>query len=394
MEPQTHRATTSRIAALSIAAVLAVIASGPLIAQELGTPPFAPRTTKLPVGPWPTPTPPAEHGWSIERLTNAESFYEDLDSAAVAVVHRGVLIAAWGDVAKRFNTGSIRKPLFGAILGQEVVEGRLDVDATLGDLEIDDRFHPLTDAEKEARVIDLLQSRGAIYLPAVYESPSWKRHKPERGTHAPGERWFYSNWGFNALGTILEQTSKTPLPEAFLHRIAEPIGMQDFRTKDVHYLRATDLTERAQANESEHPAGVFMMSTRDLARFGLLYLNGGRWNDEHVVPRAWVERSLTDHVATHPAMGGDRYGYLWWVSPPDSALGEIVGHTTYKATGGRGHKVVLVPELDLVVAHQPGTGGVGLLSQLKRRFIGAPGVTNDEFNELMRRIVAAHPSNQ
>ena len=109
------------------------------------------------------------------------------------------------------------------------------------------------------------------------------------------------------------------------------------------------------------------------------------------MPADWVERSTSDHVATHEAFEGDRWGYLWWVSPPESALGRAVGHGVYKATGGRGHKLVVVPELDLVVVHRLATGGVGLASQLRRRFFGAPSVDDGEFNELMRRIVAAHP---
>ncbi len=68
-----------------------------------------------------------------------------------------------------------------------------------------------------------------------------------------------------------------------------------------------------------------------------------------------------------------------------------VGHAVYKATGGRGHKLVLVPDLDLVVVHRLATGGVSLASQLRRRFLGAPAVDDGEFNELMRRIVTAHP---
>ena len=84
--------------------------------------------------------------------------------------------------------------------------------------------------------------------------------------------------------------------------------MQDYRRRDVVYLSRDSLTERIQKNDSEQRAYVFMVSTRDLARFGLLYLSGGRWRGERVVPAGWIERSTSDHVATHPRLEGDRWG--------------------------------------------------------------------------------------
>jgi CubicO group peptidase (beta-lactamase class C family) len=193
---------------------------------------------------------------------------------------------------------------------------------------------------------------------------------------------------------VFESASGSSIHEAFAERVADPVGMEDYRPRDVHYVRRGDVTERILGNDSEHPAYVFMVSGRDLARFGLLYLAGGRWRDEQVVPRSWVERTTTDTVATFDFLEGDRYGYLWWVSPPKSALGRVLGHASFKATGGRGHKVLVVPGLDLVVVHRLATGGAGLASQLYRRFTTPPNVDDQQFQELMRRIVAAHPDSR
>lgn len=388
------RSRFAGLACLLLAVALVACGSPPEPAAQPDPAAFADGRYQYPAATWARIERPDEWGWSTEGLADARAYFDGLESAAVMVVHRGVPIAAWGDVAARYNGQSIRKAMLGALLGQEVEAGRLDLEATLAELGIDEASNPLTPEEKGARVLDLLQTRGGIYLPALYEAPSWKRYKPERGSHAPGEAWFYSNWGFNALGTIFERASDSSIEQEFERRLAEPIGMQDFRRRDLHYLTRDSLTERFQKNDSEHRAYVFMVSTRDLARFGLLYLSGGGWDGEQVVPAGWVERSTSDHVATHEAFDGDRWGYLWWISPPDSTLGRTVGHTVFKATGGRGHKLVVVPELDLVVVHRLATGGVGLASQLRRRFFGAPSVHDGEFNELMRRIVAAHPDSE
>jgi len=338
---------------------------------------------------------PSEWGWSEEQLSEAWAYVEEeLESASVMVVHRGVLIDSWGDIGTRYNGQSIRKSLLGALLGQEVAAGRLDPDSTLAELGIDDSSQPLTSSERGARVVDLLQSRSGIYLSALYEAGGWKRRKPARGAHPPGTTWYYNNWGFNALGTVFESVSGSTIDQAFQQRVAQRIEMEDYRPRDVHYVRRGDLTERLMGNDSEHAAYVFMISARDLARFGLLYLAGGRWRDDQVVPAQWVERSTGDSVETLDFLGGDRYGYLWWVSPAESELGRAISHASYKATGGRGHRVVVIPELQLVVVHRLATGGVGLLSQLHRRFSSPPSVDDLQFQGLMERIVAAHPSRQ
>ena len=64
------------------------------------------------------------------------------------------------------------------------------------------------------------------------------------------------------------------------------------------------------------------MSARDLARFGQLYLESGRWRDQQVVPAAWVRESLEKHT-DNP--GGASYGYLWWIMPDGSYLATGTG---------------------------------------------------------------------
>ena len=61
---------------------------------------------------------------------------------------------------------------------------------------------------------------------------------------------------------------------------------------------------------------------------------------------------------------------------------------------GRGHRVLVVPGLELVVVHRQATDGAGLASQLYRRFTTPPDVNDQQFQELMRRIVAADPGVQ
>jgi CubicO group peptidase (beta-lactamase class C family) len=298
------------------------------------------------------------------------------------VVHRGSLIAAWGDVDERHAVQSVRKSFLSALLGIAVAQKKLDVNATLAQLRIDDR-PPLTTAEKRARVADLLTSRSGIYHSALYEHPSWKKRKPARGTHAPGTHWFYNNWDFNALGTIYEQATGSEIGDAFARSIARPIGMEDFRPGDVEYLTRTSVTEKFMENESDHRAYIFNMTARDIARFGLLYLSEGRWNGRQIIPASWIRESTRPLVDTG-SRGG--YGYMWWVQPESATMPAM-----YYASGAGGHRIYIIPKLDLVIVHQVPSGGVGLFTQLRRRFFGSQSVEDEELDRLLQLIVAAHP---
>jgi CubicO group peptidase (beta-lactamase class C family) len=67
---------------------------------------------------------------------------------------------------------------------------------------------------------------------------------------------------------------------------------------------------------SEHRTYAFHISTRDLARFGQVYLNAGRHADRQVIASEWVAESTRAHTPTGRPAGGDApaYGYLWWVA--------------------------------------------------------------------------------
>ena len=112
--------------------------------------------------------------------------------------------------------------------------------------------------------------------------------RPERHAHAPGTFWYYNNWDFNALGTIFEQETGTKIFEEFDTRIARPLQMEDFSISDCSYKTSKDY---GQSPISKHRYYQFRMSTRDLARFGLLYLRNGQWHDQQIVSTDWVRES-------------------------------------------------------------------------------------------------------
>ena len=303
-----------------------------------------PTATTVPTAHWERVASPEAVGGSSEKLALARKHSLNLDASAVMLVVNGRVLDEWGRTDERLNIHSIRKSILSSLMGPAVASGQVRLDATLAELGVDDNEPALTTSEKQATVADLLKSRSGIYHPALYETAGMAAKRPARGSHAPGSFWYYNNWDFNALNTIYEARTKTSIYNAFAQQLAQPLQMQDWRVQDGSYYTG---------KESLHAAYPMRMSARDLARFGLLYLRGGQWAGQQVVPAAWVRQSLEPHSDTGVDGG---YGYMWWVSVDGRHLPSIqVPAGTFSAQGYGGHMVVVVPAYDLVVVHRVNT---------------------------------------
>jgi CubicO group peptidase (beta-lactamase class C family) len=299
------------------------------------------QTGGVPTAEWKRLASPEQEGWSGKKLAGIRDYLEEIGSTSAMIVQHGVVVAAWGDVAHKSNLHSCRKSLLNSLIGIAVADGRIHLDETLDKLGIDDKKPSLTDVEKQATVRDLLEARSGVYHAAAYETKGMAEQRPTRGSHAPGTFWYYNNWDFNTLGYIYERATGTKIFDAFYREIAQPIGMQDFAPRNGHYVTSPD---------SHYPAYLFDISARDFARFALLYLHGGKWNDTQIVPQEWVKASTRPY--SDAESGG--YGYLWWTG--DSASGDpqkiSFPKGSFWAEGHLGQYAVVVPSLDLIVVNR------------------------------------------
>ena len=280
-------------------------------------------------------------GYASDSLDKALKLYESSGAAALFVVYKGKILIAGGDNTRRFMVHSIRKSFLSALYGIYAQERKINLNKSLNALNIDD-IKSLTASEKTATIKDLLSARSGVYLPSAYSTEGMKDNLPARGSHKPGTYWYYNNWDFNTLCTIFEQETKMGIFDSFKDKIADPIGMQDFRPGDGHY--------RYEKDVSRHPAYLFNMSARDMARFGLLYLNNGKWQGDQIISEDWIDQSCSC-VSRDLGNFSNRgcYGYLWWVSE------SFYGHPMYYASGSGGHRIMIFPDDDLVIVHRVNT---------------------------------------
>jgi CubicO group peptidase (beta-lactamase class C family) len=320
---------------------------------------------------WDRHATPESAGWSSAGLQAVRSALSDLPTTGFVAVSGGRVFFEYGDLEVLSYLASVRKSVLSMLYGNYVASGAIRLDRTLAELGIDDH-QGLSEAEKRATVRDLLSARSGVYHPAANTGDNLAS-APPRGSQEPGAYYLYSNWDFNALGTIFEQATGRNIYDALETDLARPIGMEDFDRSAQQ--KTGDLSL------SMHPAYHMHLSTRDMARLGYLMLREGNWNGTQVVPRAWVREStrlVTPRAEMNPQSRRDSqfgYSYLWWVFDDPTLGPEYRG--AYVAHGAVGQHILVLPALDLVVAHKTRQG------QGRR-------VSHEEFHAVARLLVDAH----
>jgi len=308
---------------------------------------------------------PEEVGWSSEKLEEAKAFAEKINSAAVMVFYDGKVFISWGNVDRNYKCHSIRKPFLSALYGIYRNRKKINLDATLEELNIDDILPSLSKEEKKATVRDLIKSRSGVYHEAAAEAQVMIDTRPTRGSHPPNTFYYYNNWDFNVLGTIFEQETGAKIFEAFKKEIADPIGMEDFSVENCQYYY--------EKNKSMHPSYAFRMSARDMGRFGLLYLRKGNWKGRQIIPQEWIDESTQAYSIVSEEMGVG-YGYMWNVVKPKGAFAQLFdGHDAFFHTGIGIHTLAVIPGLKLVYIYRydtdeqfedPGDATIQLVSMI------------------------------
>jgi len=346
----------------SLAAISALLAFGAIAAGDQTAPPATARIMGdvVPGAEW-TQTTPESVGYSSAKLEALRAWVMTQDTSSMMVVVQGRVIFSYGDVSHTSKVASVRKSVLGMLYGKYVADDTIDLDKTVKQLGLNDN-DPFLPIETNATLVQLLASRSGIYLPVQKAPPEtlpgWDQGKymPPRGSEYPGTHYVYNNWDFNAAGTAFEKLTHKDMYQALQTDLAVPIGMQD-------YVVAKQ--KKIPAPGSVHLEYAMHLSTRDMARLGLLMLDFGVWNGKIIFPGDWTRYMTTlitqfkDINPTGLRNGGEPerwgYGLLWWVwdepnYPGYTYIGFMQG--AYSAMGTGGQYITVLPAKDMVVVHQ------------------------------------------
>ena len=364
-----------RRTALSIITTLTFLLVGQACATSKTPAPAPAPAVVFPGAEWDRIADPAKAGWSADGLAAVVEHAKTLETTGLLVIAGGRVLLEYGDVTELSYLASVRKSVLAMLFGNYVASGKVRLDKTLAELGITDHGG-LTAQELEATIADLLSAKSGVYHPASNAGDNLA-DAPPRGSQKHGAYFLYSNWDFNALGTIFEQETGRNIYDALETDLAVPVGMQDFKREAQQ--KSGDLTR------SVHPAYHIWLSTRDMARLGYLMLREGSWAGKQIVPRDWVKRisSVVTHLPDmNPAgmrQGRVGYGHLWWVFDGPWAQGAYEG--AYTGMGAVGQYITVLPKLDLVVAHKTNPAKTQ-----------GKAVSGRQYFELLDKLVAARPT--
>jgi CubicO group peptidase (beta-lactamase class C family) len=290
----------------------------------------------------------AASDWAFDRESPEQV------TLSLLVVHKGQIVheryAPVVDMHTRTRTWSTAKSIAVTLIGMLVDEGKLALDEPLGFEWLPKHPSPETDPRVEITLRHVLNMSSGLYpvdsYGMEYASGSglayWAGASSVQGAlnrglvRKPGSVWDYENYdtilGVLAMKKALgdEKTYHEFPRKALLDRI----GMRNT-------LLSTDRF------------GDFILSSqvytnaRDLARFGLLYLNNGMWNGERLLSEEWIEFVRTPAPST--AERGNFYGGQWWLVPDDR---NDVPKDAYSTAGNRGQYAIVVPSHDLVIVRR------------------------------------------
>ncbi len=154
--------------------------------------------------------------------------------------------------------------------------------------------------------------------------------------HEPGTHFLYNTGATYMLSAIVQQTTGMKVVDYLQPRLFDPLGIE-------------------HPTWQESPQGINLggtglsLKTEDIARFGQLYLQKGRWQDQQILPEAWVEAATTAQVSNGNDPASDwtqGYGYQFWRSR----------YGNYRGDGAFGQYCVVMPAHDVVLALTSGTG--------------------------------------
>ena len=290
----------------------------------------------------------AASDWAFDRDTTEQV------TLSLLVVHDGRIIheryAPGFDMTTRTRTWSTAKSIASTLIGMQVDQGRMALDAPLPFDWFPVASSPDRDPRKAITLRHVLNMSSGLYpidnFGLEYATGSgmsyWAgassvrqaRHKAL--IREPGTNWDYEN--YDTLLAVYAMKLAIGNDQAYLEyprrALLDRIGM---RNTLVSADRFGDFILSSQV----------YTNARDLARFGLLYLQNGLWDGERLISEDWIEFVRTPAPAS--AATGNQYGGQFWLVPDDRT---DVPKDAYATSGNRGQYTIIVPSHDLVIVRR------------------------------------------
>lgn len=329
---------------------------------------------------WPTTgwerASPEAQGMSSQELADLVVFgiSNGMDSLLVARHGRIVAEAYYAPftAGARHRVNSVTKSVIGSLVAMALKDGLLkSLDQPVLDFFPEHPVAQRDDRKKTLTLQSLLDMTsgldwseslraGSQQSPIdMRRSPDWARFVLDRGMVArPGERFDYNSGGTHVLSAILSKVTGGSALAYATDRLFKPLGIEDVAWR------------HDPQGVSDGGAGLYLQP-RDMAKLGYLWLRGGTWDGQQLLPPPWVDKAR--HATISMRLGPDlHYANLFWSVPAQDVT---------MAVGYQRQLIVVMPALDIVAVF---TGASRYSNAL-----GVPSVPAYAFDAVLGRLKAA-----
>jgi len=268
------------------------------------------------------------------------------------IIKNGYIVAQWGDTKRVDMTFSVTKSYLSTVAGLAVDRGFFRASDKVAPNVWENTF----DGDHNQQIQwDHLLNQSSDWSGNLWGGYDWADRPPKEGgiddwkyrkLYAPGTHFKYNDVRVNVLAYSLLNVWRKPLPQVLKEYIMDPIGASNtwrwygYNNSWVNI----DGSKMQSVSGGGHSGGGLFISTEDHARFGLLFLNKGKWKTHQLISPEWIKK------ATTPSVANPSYGYLWWLNHKESSrYVAAAGEDMYYAAGFGGNFIIIIPKENMVV---------------------------------------------
>ena len=268
------------------------------------------------------------------------------------ILKNGYLIAKWGDTKRVDMTFSVTKSFLSTVAGLASDKGLIaNTNDKVGQYVWDGTFGG--DHNGKITWEHLLQ-QNSDWSGELWGGKDWADRPPMEGglddwkfraLNEPGTVMEYNDVRVNVLAYSLTHVWRKPLPWVLKENIMDKIGASTtwrWHGYEQAWTEIDGLQMKSVTGGGHSGAGLFI-NTEDMARFGLLFLNKGKWKSEQLISESWIKKAIA------PSKPNVNYGYMWWLNKKGDRHWEGLSENIYYAAGFGGNFIVIDRESGLVV---------------------------------------------
>lgn len=268
------------------------------------------------------------------------------------VIYKGYVVADFGDPTWADPTYSVAKSMLSTVAAVAVRDGKIgNLNATVGSMVKDGGY----DSPRNSTIT----WRNHLQQESEWEGNMWGKDDTFIGHEAfgegemkprermkPGTYYEYNDVRINRFALSLLRVFQKPVPDVFREEIMDVIGASNTWRWVPYHNSFVELNGRKVASVSGGTrwGGGMWINALDMARFGYLWLRGGKWGDKQVLPPDYVKAAITPSSTSN----SPDYGYLWWLNTQGKNYPGMPP-TTFGAKGAGSNTIVIDRDHDLVV---------------------------------------------